>query len=135
MHCYDPAIGAADDQNLLQISPECWSMIYGRGSQVPDRPTEYALSQGKLLLGAAPDKAYTFAGQYWKAPQTLALDTDAPDLPEQFHDLVKWRAVIKVSGKDGAFTDRLVAQAEFSAMYRQMVNDQTRPLEMGDSLA
>jgi hypothetical protein len=135
MHCYDPALGTADDQNLVQISPECWSMIYGRGSQSPTRPTEYALGQGKLLLGTAPDKAYVLAGDYWKAPQALSLDADVPDLPEQFHDVVKWRAIVKVSGKDGAFTDRLVAQAEYSSMYRQMVNEQTRPVEMGDSLA
>lgn len=125
----------ADSLDLFQISPEVWSQVYGRGSQQPNRPTEYALAGGKLYLGAIPDKAYTMKGRYWKAPQILALDADVPDLPEHFHDVIKWRGIMKVSGKDTAFTDRAVAQAEFSSGYRQLVKEQTRPVSMGAPLA
>ena len=135
MRCYDPALGEADSQNLIQISPECWSMIYGRGEQTQMRPTEYALANGKLYLGGISDKAYTLVGQYWKAPQVLSLDADVPDLPEHFHDIIKWRAIMFISGKDGAFTDRLVAQAEYSSMLRQLVTEQSRPVIMGAPLA
>jgi hypothetical protein len=135
MRCFDPALGEADNQNLRQISPECWSMIYGRGAQTNQRPTDYALANSKLYVGAPPDKAYTVKGAYWKAPQTLALDADVPDLPEQFHEIIKWRAIIKVSGKDGAFTDRSVAQAEYSPLFRQLVKEQTRRVVLGGTLA
>lgn len=124
-----------DSQDLYQISPEVWSQAYGRGSQQPNRPSEYALRGGKLYVGPKPNKVYTLNGFYWKAPQVLSLDGDVPDFPEHFHDLIKWRAEMKVAGKDGAFTDRTVAQAEYSAMYRQLVNEQTRPVNMGAALA
>jgi hypothetical protein len=135
MRLYDPVTGLGDSQNLHQISPECWSMIYGRGEQQNNRPTEYALANNKIYLGAIPDKAYRLDGSYWKAPQVLSLDTDVPDLPEHFHDAIKWRAIMMVAGKGGAFTDRIVAQAEYSQMYRQIVLEQTRPTGMGAALA
>jgi hypothetical protein len=135
MHCYDPAIGLADDASLYQISPECWSMIYGRGPQTPTKPTEYALANGKLYVGSKPDKAYVLAATTWKAPQILVADSDVPDLPDHFHDIIAWKAIMKISGKDGAFADRLVAQGEYSTMYRQLVAEQTRPITLADSLA
>lgn len=135
MHCYDPAIGVADDASLWQISPECWQMIYGRGPQTPTKPTEYALASGKLFVGSQPDKAYVLAGDYWKSPQVLAADSDVPDLPEHFHDIIAWKAIMKISGKDGAFADRLIAQGEYSTMFRQLVSEQTRPIVLADSLA
>lgn len=132
---YDPAIGEADSQNLYQISPECWSMVYGRGSQVQTRPTEYALAAGKLYLGAIPDKVYTVKGAYMKAAQVLAEDDDEPELPEHFHDIIKWRAMMMVAGKDGAFVDRMVAQAEYTGLYRLLAAEQTRPMNMGGPIA
>jgi hypothetical protein len=58
-----------------------------------------------------------------------------PDLPDHFHDIIAWKAIMKISGKDGAFADRLVAQGEYSTMYRQLVAEQTRPITLADSLA
>lgn len=132
---YDPAIGEADSQDLVQISPECWSVIYGRGEQTPQRPTEYALANGKFYVGAKPDKTYTILGRYRKAPQSLALDADLPELPEHFHEMIKWKGIMKISGKDGAFTDRAVAQAEYSSTFRQLCADQTEPVSLGPPLA
>lgn len=134
-HCYDPAIGVADDQCLRQISPEVWSQVYGRGTQDNNRPTDYALAGGKLYVGQFPDKAYTLLGSYWLAPQTLSLDSDVPALPDHYHDVIKWRAIMMVSGKDLAVADRTVAQAEYGQMFRQLVAEQTRPVNMGAPLA
>lgn len=134
MRLYETAMGEADNQNLSEIELEAWLMIYGRGAQTSQRPCEYAISKA-LYLGPIPDKAYTFKGWYHKAPQALALDADVPDLPEQFHEIIKWKAIMKVSGKDGAFTDRSVAQAEYSPLLRQLVNDQTGRVGMGGVLA
>lgn len=133
--CFDPAIGVADTQSLVQISPEDWSMVYGRGAQTLTRPMNYALADTRLFVGPVPDKAYTLAGSYWRAPQLLVADADVPNLPAHFHDIIPWRAIMKMSGKDGAFADRLIAQGEYSTMYRQLVAEQTRPIIMADSLA
>jgi hypothetical protein len=134
-HLYDPAIGVADDQNLTQIPTDEHEMTYGRGAQTLSRPTKYAIANGQLYVGPLPDKAYTLVGLFWQAPHPLIDDADEPVLPEHFHDLIVWKAIMKISGKDGAFADRLVAQGEYSTMFRQLVSEQTRPIELGDSLA
>lgn len=127
--------GEADNQNLNEIELEDWFMRYGRGAQTNMRPTEYAIGNGKVYLGALPDKTYTFKGWYDKAPQLLALDADVPDLPEHFHEIIKWKAIMKVSAKDGAFTDRAAAQAEYSPLYRSLVKEQTGRPRLGGTLA
>jgi hypothetical protein len=135
MHCYDPAIGVADDAASPRSAPRCWSMIYGRGAQTLTRPTEVCARQRQALRRPLPDKAYTLAASYWQGAADLIADADEPDLPEHFHDLIVWKAIMKISGKDGAFADRLVAQGEYSTMYRQLVAEQTRPITLADSLA
>lgn len=132
---YDPAIGNSDETALCQISPVNWHMMYDRGAQTNTRPVYYAIENGKFLVGPLPDKAYVIRGRYVKSAQDLAADGDVPELPADFHDIIKWRAILMLHGQDGAFVDRTVAQAEFSRLYRLLSNEQTEPVCMGDALA
>jgi hypothetical protein len=131
---YDPAIGQADETALCQISRFDWRTMYDRGVQTNTRPVHYAIDNGKLLVGPLPDKTYTLRGSYMKAAQVLTVDADVPELPVDYHPLIKWRAIMTVHGLDGAFADRTVAQAEYSRMYRLLANEQTDPVVVGGTL-
>lgn len=135
MRLYNAGLGVADSQDLYQISPELYDQVYGRGVQTAQRPTEYALAQGKLFVAVKPDAAYTLDGCYWKAPQILAADGDVPELPAHFHDIITWGAIKLISGQEGAFADRAVALGDYSSMYRQLVTEQTRRISLGRPLA
>lgn len=132
---YDGAIGRSDETELCQITPMLWRRMYDRGVQTNSRPIYYALEAGKLLLGPLPDKTYTLRGLYMKSPQILANNADLPELPDTFHEVIKWRAILDLHGRDGAFADRSVAQAEYSRLYRLLANEQTAPLSLGNALA
>lgn len=132
---YDAAIGAADTCPLYQISPEVWESAYGRGVQTQQRPTDYSLRRGVFCVGPHPDKAYIVQGQYWKGAQSLSLDADEPELPEDFHDVIKWKALMLYSGQDGALNDRELARMEYAALMGRLVSEQTRSVDMGPPIA
>lgn len=99
---YDTSIGVADEGEIRQITWETWRARYGRGAQVQRRPVEYAISpQGEFCLGPFPDRGYMLRGEYQKSAQTLALDTDVPELPDaSLHSVIVWRALLSLAQFD-----------------------------------
>lgn len=57
---------------------------------------------GALRLWPTPDDSYTLRGVYWKSPQTLAANGDTPEMPSQFHEAIKWLALVKLALYDEA---------------------------------
>jgi hypothetical protein len=47
-----------------------------------------------IVFYPTPDDAYTIRGVYQKAPQTLAADGDEPEMPEQHHMAIVWKALL-----------------------------------------
>lgn len=88
---YDPSIGAADEMPLRYLD---WNDFYtlrmrGAVSTEEDRPAFFTIGpNNKLYLSKIPDKAYTVRGLYRKSPQELEADSDTPEMPERFHDLI-----------------------------------------------
>jgi hypothetical protein len=69
-----------------------------------------------------------------KSAQALVNDADVPELPADFHDVIKWRAISMLDGQDGAFRRPRVAQAEYSRLYRLLATSR-RAGRLGDALA
>lgn len=60
------------------------------------RPIEITVSPSKsLILGFAPNEVYVVSGEYYKAPVTMTLDADTPDMPAKFHLAIVHRAKMK----------------------------------------
>lgn len=72
-----------DDQSLTQ---------YGLGDYVI-----YG-SVVKFVTLSADHTGRTFTIQYYKFPADLVEDTDEPDFPVQFHDLIVWDSIIGLKG-------------------------------------
>lgn len=100
---YDPAIGVADEITIQQIVWSDYRVVYGRGSQMEQRPTRYCIDPaGQIRFGCTPDKAYTVRGEYLKSPQELLVDADIPDLPAHFHQAIADRAILLMAEHDEA---------------------------------
>jgi hypothetical protein len=110
-------------------------MIYGRGSQVPTSADRICAEPGQALLGAASRTRPTRSPALLESAADAGLDADAPDLPEQFHEIVKWRRSSRSRARTAPSPTGSSPRPNIRAMYRQLVNEQTRPVEMGDSLA
>lgn len=82
---YLTSLGTSDQTELKWLDYETFRSEYLTGTQNSSRPTHYTIGlSNELLVGPAPeDTTYTIAGQYWKAPQTLADAADVPELPEK----------------------------------------------------
>lgn len=98
---YDNSIGQSDERALREISFVQWRETYDRGSHDAQRPTVYALAPDNTIrFGSKPDKAYRVRGEYRKTPQILAADADTPEMPDRFHQIIVWRAIMLIAGHD-----------------------------------
>lgn len=67
---------------------------------------------------------------YYRKPTALVVDTDEPDLPDEFHDYLYWRALHMLLLSDeerAALIDRVKAEA--AEVYQSMVQDHSRNIE------
>lgn len=98
---YDNSIGQSDETALRQIPFERWRLSYDRGSHTAQRPQVYALAPDNTIrFGPKPDAAYRVRGEYRKTPQVLAANSDTPELPDRFHQIIVWRAIMLIAGHD-----------------------------------
>ncbi len=104
-----------DQIKLAQISFDEYRAVYQTGPQPLGRPVAVSETMDmKLALGNTPDAAYTVVGEYKKAPQTLALDADVPEMPSQFHTAIVYRALMMYGRYENAAEVFQDAQSNYS---------------------
>ncbi|MEM7709187.1 MAG: hypothetical protein AAF264_00200 [Pseudomonadota bacterium] len=91
------------------VRPVFWDDFVARG--LLGRPGDTGQPQiasidnaGRLALYPTPDKAYAISGSYRKGPQPLVADADVPEMPERFHDLIRYEALILLAKHDEAIS-------------------------------
>ncbi len=50
--------------------------------------------QDNIVFGPVPDAVYTYEGEYQRSAQNLVADDDVPELPEDYHLLLAYQALI-----------------------------------------
>lgn len=69
--------------------------LFGSYRSQTTRPTIFSVDpQKRLVFGPIPTAGWTVNGEYWRAPQELTADTDVPIMPDYFHDLIVYRALM-----------------------------------------
>lgn len=120
---YLTASGVADEGELKFITWSLWRQRYSRGTQTNNRPTVVAVSPAnELCFGAVPDDAYTVNGEYFQTAQVMSANTDEPNMPARFHDLIVHKALILLGMYDEE--DNVVVRAQLR--YREMLYDLER---------
>ena len=80
----------------------------------------------QLLLGPAPAEAYNLRIDYWKSPSELAADADTPDMPDRFHMVLVWEALMDIATSDAAPEILANAQRNLSMLRQALIFDQAR---------
>lgn len=125
MTLYDPLIGVKDEAFIKEISYEQWRRSYDIGEQILQRPTQYCIAPDRTLrFGAIPDAAYTVRGEYRRSPQILAADGDEPEMPEQFHSIIVWAAIMLMAKHDESPTGLQAAVDTYRPLLYQLQEDQ-----------
>lgn len=133
---YLEADGVADEGLLTYIPWATYRAVYERGTQTADRPVHYSISPAKeFCLGPKPDDAYIVRGEYRKSPQTLSANTDEPEMPTRFHDLVAHYALLLLAEHDEAPMHIGVAERRKRELLDQLERDQLPKLELPSPLA
>lgn len=101
---------------------------YLLGSLVAEasRPNDVVIAPDKsIILYPKPvDTTFTVTADYYTKPQVLTLDTDTPNMPEEFHELILYRALMFASQVEGAVDNYSIGEKEFNAMYTRLALDQ-----------
>jgi hypothetical protein len=88
---------------------------------------------GDLLVAPAPDSGlYSISADYWARPTELTADNDEPDMPEQFHMLIVWRALLEVASFDAAPEVETRATRNLKIVWRDLIEDQAPRIQLTD---
>lgn len=121
---FRPAIGRSDERPLLWCDWPLFRDRYLRGEHPAGYPTVVTIDpRDALRLHPTPDAVYTLRGEYRKAPQTLAANTDVPEAPAQHHELIVWRALSRYLAADD---ESVVQEPRWTALADSMLFDLVR---------
>lgn len=133
---YLPADGQETETELRQIDFDTWRTRYDRSTHDAGRPHEYAIAPDRTIrFGSKPDAAYTVRGEYRKTGQVLAANGDIPDMPDRFHMIIVWRAIMMMADADEAVQALALARAKYAELYRAMVRDCTPGMSLEGTMA
>jgi hypothetical protein len=100
---YKDSEGVADERPLLYCPWERFRATYRRGDPDTDYPTVFTVDpRGRVMLAPVPDVDYTVRGEYMRSAQALALATDVPELPADFHEIIVFKALVLLHESDEA---------------------------------
>lgn len=120
---YKASLGVSDERELPFLPWDMFKRMYTRGVQQQDRPLHYSISPaGEFCVGPIPDAAYVVKGEYRKSPQILANNSDIPEMPERFHELIAWEALLLLAEHDEGELHIAVALRR----HRQLMGDLER---------
>ncbi len=121
--CWIYTATAADRSRLTYVPYQVFRNAFS--TYVSGRPTHFTEgANGTVLFNRKPDAAYVIDMDYWMTPERLVNPTDIPALPEQFHDLIAWKSVMKFAGAEMATDLYAYAKSEYTPMYLQLMIDQ-----------
>lgn len=122
---YEQAEGVSDEGLITYLPWNEYKTLYDRGEQTNDRPVHFSVSPaGEFCLGPIPDDTYVVRGQYRKSPQKLKDNDDTPEMPERFHELIAWYALILLAEHDEGQFHTAIAQRRYRDLMSELERDQ-----------
>lgn len=102
------------------------SYLIGSLATTASRPNDVVVSPSKsiILYPTPADTSFTITADYYSKPQVLTTDSSTPDMPEEFHELILYRALMFASQVEGATDNYSIGEKEFNRLYSQLMLDQ-----------
>jgi hypothetical protein len=125
-----------DELKLSWLDYESFRDSYMIGPQIQSRPMYASIAPNlNILLGPIPEAAYTINGEYFKAPQTLTVDDDEPEIPAQFQMIIVYRALMLYARYEAAAEIYADAEMNYKRMLRRLELNQLPTVEVLGTLA
>ena len=133
---YRTADGVGGESYLRWLPWADWRDRFTIGTQTNAAPDFVTISpQRQLRLGPKPDGAYTLRYEYRRKPQVFALDADEPIIPDEYHMLIVWTALIYLGTDDEATTQLPLWERRRQKMMFDLLRDQTPGLTLAPPFA
>lgn len=82
----------------------------------------WTLFGGKMITSAPIDTEYNLTIYYNKVPKTLVQDSDVPEVPAEFEELLLLGAFMRVQFREGDADEGLLTKSEYQRKLEQMAN-------------
>lgn len=125
---YATSEGVAGETILPYLGYNDFIRTYHVGTRTTGLPVCFTIGNDRrIILGPKPDKQYTVSGEYWKSIQTLSADADTPDMPDEFHPYIVYKALEKYGLYESAIevVGRAVNQQKF---YKRVLETNQLPM-------
>lgn len=135
---YDPANGYSGEGYLAVVPYANFYPVYqvGANRSATGKPQVATIADdGQIMLWPTPDKAYMLRGWRRLKPQVLVANTDVPECPEEFHDIIQWRALMFLGQYDEAVTQFPFWNVEFRRLLNSLEQNQLPMMELPGALA
>lgn len=110
--------------------------MYGNMRNTYTRPVVITIDPKKQLgFGAIPNQPYVVTGEYYTAPKELVEETDSPTIPDRFHMMLVYRAMMFYAGYEAAPEVLSRGQAEYIKLMQLLEIDQMVVPTSGPPLA
>ena len=135
--CQKKSIGIQDEQWLVEWEYYVFRNTYRFNVQVNGRPVVFAENpQGKaLMLGQIPDDVYIITGEYQKKAYSLVANEDTPDIPEQYHMIIVYKAMLSYGLFEAASEVIARAERQYQNLLTQLEHEQLQEVYLGNPLA
>lgn len=102
-------------------------------------PDYWTLHGNKLYVNRPTDAAYETEMYYIKTPKELQADTDVPEIPQEFEEIIVLGALARVQERNEDFDLAAVTRSAFSTMLNELYMRTTKrhsatPIIMGQPL-
>lgn len=95
-------------------------------TQAPDR---------RVMFFPIPNDDYTLIAEYYRAPEVLAQTTDIPRIPDHYHMVIVWRAVMLYCGHDENPQLFQTAKKNYDDLIVKIEATELPGIVLGDALA
>ena len=110
--------------------------MYANMRNVTARPVAVTVDPSKQLgFGSNPDIPYVVDGEYFMCPTEMSADIDTPSIPDRFHLMIVYRAMMSYAGYESASEVYQRGQVEFNRLNNRLHIDQLPTFVSGPPLA
>lgn len=129
--------GVSGQVPLAYMDFQTWYDTYNTGGQSNGFPGWFTIAHDlSINIGPKPNGIYVVSGEYWMKATPMAADADLPgSLPDEFHEVILYRAMMKYGRYSAApevFDD---GKANYKRLIGEMERTQLPEMLLGGPLA
>ena len=115
-----------DTVHKVEFVPyEYWRGYYDRGARQTNKPTHFTLRPDNTAeFDPIPDAAYTINCDWITLPTELTADATEPDMPDHFHMLIVWWAMVHLMDFDEKASRYVTANRQYKKMLNRLTIEQ-----------